>query len=86
MIPLFKVAMAPDALGRISEVLGSGRLEHGPKMAEFEAALARRLGNPRVLAVNCGTSGLHLALSMVADPDRFPAAAQPSGGAARARC
>ncbi|MES9603741.1 DegT/DnrJ/EryC1/StrS family aminotransferase [Actinomadura sp. NPDC000929] len=81
MIPLFKVAMAPDALGRISEVLDSGRLEHGPKVAEFEKALALRLGNPRVLAVNCGTSGLHLALSMVADPDRFPATAQPSGGA-----
>lgn len=79
MIPLFKVAMAPDALGRISDVFDSGRLEHGPKVAEFEAALARRLGNSRVLAVNCGTSGLHLALSMVAAPDRLPAGVGPAG-------
>lgn len=79
MIPLFKVAMAPDALGRISDVFDSGRLEHGPKVAEFEAALAGRLGNSRVLAVNCGTSGLHLALSMVAAPERLPAGVGPAG-------
>ncbi|WP_262391269.1 DegT/DnrJ/EryC1/StrS aminotransferase family protein [Nocardiopsis sp. CNR-923] len=44
--------------------LRSGQLEHGPRVEEFEAVLGRRLGNPRVATVNCGTSGLHLALSL----------------------
>lgn len=70
MIPLFKVAVAPRALDRISEVLDSGQLENGPKVAEFEAAVGRRIGNPRVVAVNCGTSGLHLAINLVTGDDR----------------
>ncbi|GAB3974273.1 LegC family aminotransferase [Actinoallomurus acanthiterrae] len=72
MIPLFKVAMAPDALGRIADVLASGSLENGPRAAEFEQAVGRRLGNPRTVAVNCGTSGLHLALSLLTGPGRDP--------------
>lgn len=66
MIPLFKVAMSPLALDGVSAVFESGQLEHGPKVDEFEAAVARQLGNRRVLAVNCGTSGLHLAVRLAA--------------------
>ncbi|OOC53331.1 MULTISPECIES: DegT/DnrJ/EryC1/StrS family aminotransferase [Nocardiopsis] len=66
MIPLFKVAMSEEAPDRVAEVLRCGQLEHGPRVEEFEAALSERLGNPLVTAVNCGTSGLHLALSLVA--------------------
>lgn len=68
MIPLFKVAISPDALDRVQDVFHSGRVEHGPRVTEFEASVAAKLGNPEVLAVNCGTSGLHLALSLVARP------------------
>jgi dTDP-4-amino-4,6-dideoxygalactose transaminase len=66
MIPVFKVAMAPDAPDRVAEVLRSGRVEHGPRADAFEAEVGRRLGNPRVAAVNCATSGLHLALHLLA--------------------
>jgi dTDP-4-amino-4,6-dideoxy-D-glucose/dTDP-4-amino-2,4-dideoxy-beta-L-xylose transaminase len=66
MIPLSKVAMAPQAADRVAAVLGSGRLEHGPVAERFEQALGDRIGNPRVLTVNCGTAGLHLALSLAA--------------------
>lgn len=68
MIPLFKAAVSPHAHGLVRSVLDSGLLEHGPKVREFETTVGRQLGNPRTLAVNCATSGLHLALSLVARP------------------
>ena len=66
MIPLFKVAMSDDASARVTEVLHSGYIGEGPRVAEFEQALAGRIGNPRVATVNSATSGLHLALRLVA--------------------
>lgn len=71
MIPVFKVAMAPDAPQRAAEVLRSGRLEHGPRAAALEAELGRRLGNRRVATVNCATSGLHLALHLLVGRDPY---------------
>lgn len=65
MIPLFKVAMSDDASARVTEVLHSGYIGEGPRVAEFEQALAGRIGNPRVATVNSATSGLHLALRLV---------------------
>ncbi|MGW5666926.1 DegT/DnrJ/EryC1/StrS family aminotransferase [Micromonospora sp. NPDC003776] len=68
MIPVSKAATSPKALDRIARILSSGRLEHGPTVDEFEQALGRRLGNSRVVAVNCATSALHLAFSLAARP------------------
>lgn len=70
MIPLFKVAMTPGAADAVTAVLRSGRLEHGPVAANFETALAERIGNPRVLTLNSGTSGLHLAIDLATRPAR----------------
>jgi dTDP-4-amino-4,6-dideoxygalactose transaminase len=72
MIPVSKVAISAHAAARVVEVLASGRLEHGPKAEEFEAALGRRLGNPRVVTTNCGTAALHLALSLLSRPEPGP--------------
>jgi dTDP-4-amino-4,6-dideoxygalactose transaminase len=55
-------------LQRIAEVLASGMLVHGPVAGDFEAALARIIGNPYVSTVNNATAGLQLALRLVADP------------------
>ncbi|MEO0972347.1 MAG: DegT/DnrJ/EryC1/StrS family aminotransferase [Pseudomonadota bacterium] len=64
-IPLFKVALAEDQiLHEIREVLSSRQLEHGPRAQRFEAAIGERLGNPHVVAVDSGTSALHLALDL----------------------
>jgi dTDP-4-amino-4,6-dideoxygalactose transaminase len=68
MIPISKVAMSPTASRRVDAVLRSGRLEHGPLVEQFEHAVADRIGNHRVVAVNSGTSGLHLGLSLAARP------------------
>ncbi|MFI6513460.1 DegT/DnrJ/EryC1/StrS family aminotransferase [Streptosporangium sp. NPDC050855] len=66
MIPLFGVAMSPAAPAAAAEVLGSGRIGQGAKVDEFEAALAARIGNPRVATLNSATAGLQLALHLVA--------------------
>ena len=42
----------------------SGQVGQGPRVEEFEAALAPVLGNRNVLAVNSGTSALQLALRL----------------------
>ncbi|HEX2045064.1 MAG TPA: DegT/DnrJ/EryC1/StrS family aminotransferase [Gaiellaceae bacterium] len=48
----------------VLEVLRSGRLSLGPMTDRFEAALAARVGAPRVAAVSSGTAGLHLAVRL----------------------
>jgi dTDP-4-amino-4,6-dideoxygalactose transaminase len=66
VIPLFKVAMSGDAPARAAEVVGSGFVGQGARVEEFEQALACRIGNPLLATVNSATSGLHLALRLVA--------------------
>ena len=46
----------------VVEVLRGPDLSLGPKLAEFEGALARYVGRRRAVAVNSGTSGLFLSL------------------------
>ena len=65
MIPLFRVFMSEDAPGRVAETLRSGYVGQGPRVDEFEAAFRAQVGAPReTLAVNSGTSALHLALTL----------------------
>ncbi len=44
----------------VAEVLRSGRLSLGPKVEEFEQAVARYVGVRHAVAVSSGTCGLHL--------------------------
>lgn len=62
MTDFFHTNISPGVLDRVTRVLQSGRLSEGRLVAEFEAALAARLGLIRPVAVNSGTSALHLAL------------------------
>ena len=66
VVPLFKVHMPPktELLPALEEVLWSGYVGQGPKVAEFEDALAGVLGNRNVLTVNSGTSAIQLALRL----------------------
>jgi dTDP-4-amino-4,6-dideoxygalactose transaminase len=63
-IPLFKVHMPPSVLEPLNATLMSGYIGQGPKVDEFESALAPWFGNDNVLSVNAGTSALHLALRL----------------------
>jgi dTDP-4-amino-4,6-dideoxygalactose transaminase len=66
LIPLFKVHVPPreELLPALAETLYSGQVGQGPKVEEFEAALAPVVGNRNVLAVNSGTSAIQLALRL----------------------
>tara|TARA_B110000503_G_scaffold133296_1_gene210575 strand:+ start:1993 stop:3108 length:1116 start_codon:yes stop_codon:yes gene_type:complete len=60
-IPLFKVFMANTVADKVKEVLYSGFIGEGPKVAEFENKISEYTGHNRVLTLNSGTSGLQLA-------------------------
>jgi dTDP-4-amino-4,6-dideoxygalactose transaminase len=54
--------LGPEELAEVAEVLESGRLTMGPKVAELETELARICGREHAVAVSSGTAALHLAL------------------------
>jgi len=61
-IPLARPAIGAREEELVLEVLRSRHLSLGPRLAQFEEALAGRLGADHVSAVSSGTAGLHLAL------------------------
>lgn len=61
-IPMSRPSLGDTELAAVEEVMRSGWLGEGPKTREFEEALAAYTGAPEVVAVNTGTSALHLAL------------------------
>ena len=62
LIPLARPSVGEREEELLLETLRSGRLSLGPRLGEFEEALARRLGAEHVSAVSSGTAGLHLSL------------------------
>ncbi len=62
-IPLSKPDITDEERRLVDMVLRSDRLASGPMVEEFETLVARRSGRRRAVAVNSGTSGLHLALA-----------------------
>ena len=63
LIPAAKPIIGDDERAAVDRVLQSGMIAQGPEVAAFEAEFSEhfRLGRPSV-AVNSGTSGLHLGL------------------------
>jgi perosamine synthetase len=61
-IPLSKPDIGEAEISCVLEVLRSGRLSIGPKVDEFEHQLAAYAGVKHAVAVNSGTSALHLAV------------------------
>jgi perosamine synthetase len=64
-IPLAKPVLGQDEERAVIEVLRSGQLSLGPRIAEFERLFAARVGAEHACAVSSGTAGLHLALRAV---------------------
>jgi dTDP-4-amino-4,6-dideoxygalactose transaminase len=62
LIPLARPAVGEREEELVVATLRSGQLSLGPRLGEFERALAHRLGVGHASAVASGTAGLHLAL------------------------
>jgi dTDP-4-amino-4,6-dideoxygalactose transaminase len=62
LIRLAYPELGDEELAAVAEVLASGFLTMGPKVEEFEAALARACESPHAVCVSNGTAALHLAL------------------------
>ena len=60
IVRLAKPSVGDEELAEIREVLDSGTLTMGPKVAEFEALLAAAAGTEHAVAVSSGTAALHL--------------------------
>lgn len=62
MINVAAPIIGPEETAAVNEVLASGMLAQGPKVAELEAAFAAYCGTKYAVAVNSGTAAIHAAL------------------------
>lgn len=67
MVPMFRVLMSEDAPRAVASTIESGTITEGPRVKELERRLGKVLGlqDRPVLAVNSGTSALHLAMTLL---------------------
>ena len=73
-IELFKVFMAPTATEEVGKVLTSGFIGQGTKVEAFEKDLEHFIERDYVITLNSGTSGLHLALTLLKKPSNITTA------------
>lgn len=62
MIPIARPSIGEEELAEIKKVFASGWLGMGSVVFDFETALKKYLGVKHLIAVNTGTSALHIAL------------------------
>jgi perosamine synthetase len=67
-VRLFQPRVSDEAIAAAAEVMRSGWLGMGPVTAKFEQAFAAFIGAGRAVAVNTGTSALHLAVKLLRLP------------------
>lgn len=61
-IPLSRPDIAESDIAAVNAVLRTPQLSLGPRLEEFERAIARYAGTSHAVAVNSGTSALHLCM------------------------
>lgn len=62
MIPIAKPWLGEEEKKAVADVIDSGIIAEGPKVAEFENAFAEYIGVKYAVATSSGTTALHLAL------------------------
>lgn len=62
MIPIAKPFIGEEEIQEVINVLKSGFIAQGPKVAEFENMFAEYIGVPHAIATSSGTTALHVAL------------------------
>jgi perosamine synthetase len=62
MIPIARPLIGEEEKQAVLEVLGSGQLAQGPRVAEFESAFAEFCGVKHAIATTSGTTALQVAL------------------------
>jgi dTDP-4-amino-4,6-dideoxygalactose transaminase len=62
MIPVMRPWLGAEEAAAVAEVVNSGWVAQGPRVAAFEQAFASAVGAPHAVAVSSCTAGLHLAL------------------------
>jgi dTDP-4-amino-4,6-dideoxygalactose transaminase len=62
-VPLFDVNFGEEEAAAVSDVIRSGWISMGPKVAEFEARFASELNSKHAVALNSCTAALHLAMA-----------------------
>lgn len=65
MIPAAKPLVGVEEREAVDRVLQSGMMAQGPEVAAFETEFSAIVGNRHCIAVNSGTSGLHMALEAI---------------------
>lgn len=65
MIPLSRPDVGEEEIRLVNEVLRTDWLSMGPKVGEFEKKFADYIGTEHAIAVNSGTSGLHLCMKSI---------------------
>ena len=65
MIPVIRPWLGEEEANAAAEVVRSGWVAQGPRVAEFEKAFAGRVGSDDAVAVSSCTTGLHLALHVL---------------------
>ncbi|MBN1942669.1 MAG: DegT/DnrJ/EryC1/StrS family aminotransferase [Phycisphaerae bacterium] len=85
-IPLSSQDITQAEIDAVVEVLRGDRLALGPHMQAFEAACAQRAGRKYGLAVNSGTSGLHLCVRALGISDGDEVITTPFSFVATTNC
>jgi len=85
-IPLSSPDITEKEIESVVNVLRTPRLSLGPKLLEFEQKFAEYIGSKHAVAVNSGTSGLHLAIKSLGIGEKDAVITTPFSFIASANC